>query len=69
MCTEDLNFRLPSGLLRTGLSMLQSTWGRNMWLDIWNLDKHRTVCACHVYRHQPMQSLRNDEANRLARIR
>lgn len=40
-----------------------------MWLDIWNAVKHCTVRVYHVSVHQPLQSLGNDEADTLARIR
>ena len=41
-------------------------WGKDMWLDIWNTVKHRTVRVCHVSGHQPLQSPGNDEADTLA---
>ena len=40
-----------------------------MWLDIWNTVKHRTVCVYHISGYQPLQSLGNDEADTLARVR
>jgi len=43
-------------------------WGREMWLDIWNVVKHRTVCVYHICGHQPLQSLGNDEADTLPRV-
>ena len=44
-------------------------WGKDMWLDIWNTVKHRTVRAYHVSGHRPLQSPGNDEADTLARVR
>lgn len=44
----------------------QTIWGRDTWLDIWNIVRHRTVYTYHVSGHQPMQSLGNDEADALA---
>ena len=46
----------------------QPIWGKDMWLDIWNAVKHRTVHVYHVSGHQPLQSLGNDEADTLARL-
>ena len=43
-------------------------WGKDMWLDIWNTVKHRTVRVYHVSGHQSLQSLGNDEADTLARV-
>ena len=44
-------------------------WGKDMWVDIWNVVRHRTVRAYHVSGHQPLQSPGNDEADTLARVR
>uniref|UniRef100_A0A669QJJ3 ribonuclease H n=1 Tax=Phasianus colchicus TaxID=9054 RepID=A0A669QJJ3_PHACC len=44
-------------------------WGKDMWLDIWNTVKHRTMCVYHVSGHQPLQSPGNDEADTLAQVR
>ena len=44
----------------------QLIWGKDMWLDIWNTVKHRTVHVYHVSNHQPLQSPRHDEADTLA---
>ena len=44
----------------------QPIWGKDMWLDIWNTVKHRTVRVYHVSGHQSLQSLGNDEADTLA---
>lgn len=47
----------------------QTIWSRDMWLDIWNIVRHRTVYTYHVSGHQLMQSLGNDEADALAQIK
>lgn len=47
----------------------QTIWDRDMWLDIWNIVRHRTVYTYHVSGHQLMQSLGNDEADALAQIK
>ena len=46
-------------------SHAQTIWSTDMWLDIWNVLQHKTI---HVY-HQPLQSLVNNEADTLARVR
>lgn len=40
-----------------------------MWVDIWNVARHRTVHAYHVSGHQSMHSPGNDEADTLTWIR
>lgn len=66
--TEDSHFGLHSGLLRTRLSTSDQSKAE-AWLDIWNMFRHRTTYAYHVSRHQPMQSLGNDEVDTSAQIR
>ena len=46
----------------------QPVWGRDMWLDIWNVVKPRTIHVYHVSGHQPLQSPENDEAETPARV-
>ena len=37
-------------------------WSRDMWLEIWNVVRHRTVHV-HISGHQPLQSKGNNEAD------
>ena len=43
-------------------------WGKDMWLDIWNAVKHRTVHVHHIFFFvtNPLRSLGNDEGDTLA---
>ena len=44
----------------------QPIWGKDIWLDMWNAVKHKTVHVYLVSGHQPLQSPENDEADTLA---
>ena len=41
---------------------------KDMWPDIRNVVRHRTIQAYHVSGHQPLQSLGNDEADTPAMV-
>lgn len=47
----------------------QPIWGKDMWVDIWNMVRHRTIQAYHISGHQSMQSPGNDEVNTFTQIR
>lgn len=46
----------------------QHIWGRDMWLDIWNVIKHGTINVYHISSHQTLHSPGNNEASTLAQV-